>query len=83
MDGFGRNVGKAAGKIRIFQNSTLYHVWGSHSYDYEGCCRLGPDDLSSGRYVPMFQCNVLLVHSVTFERCQLFIEKGGNTSKKI
>lgn len=82
-DGFGRNVGNAAGKIRIFQTRTLYHVWRSHAYDYKECCRLGPEALSSGRYVTMFRCNVLLVHSVPFERCHLFIEKRGDTYKKI
>ena len=82
-DGFGRNLGKAAGEIRVFQNRTLYHVGGSHAYDYEGCCRMGPDALLSCRYVLTFRCEVLLVHSVPFERCHLFIEKRGNTSKKI
>jgi hypothetical protein len=81
-DGFGRNSFNAAGKIRVFQNPTLYHVGGSHAYDYEGCCRMGPEALSSGRYVLTFRCKVLLVHSVPFERCHLFIEKRDNTSKK-
>jgi hypothetical protein len=80
---FGRNAGNKAGKIRKFHYRIRCQVWSSYPCSYEGCCRLGPDALLSGRFVPTFRCNVLLVHSVSLERCHLFIKKPGNTSKKI